>query len=84
MGDIMTSGTSTAFKSGTGIAIIIGKDSVDEEHIEPGHVVEYVVRKCNIPKREKKRGKNFQAKKEPEIKHTEPAEPTTEQPEGSI
>ena len=71
MGDIMTSGTATAFKSGTGIAIIVGKNAVEEQGIEPGHVVEYDVRRCDIEKRESSRGKNFHKKSE----ETEPVEP---------
>ena len=62
----MTSGTATAFKSGTGIAIIVSKDAVEEQGIEPGHVVEYDVRRCNIEKRESRRGNNFK-KKDPEV-----------------
>lgn len=75
----MTSGTATSFKSGTGIAIILSKDSVEEQGIEPGHVIEYDIRKCNIEKRAPRRGINFQ-KKEEKKEEVKP-EPT---PEGSI
>ena len=83
MGDIMTSGTSTSFKSGSGIAIIISKNAIEEQGIEPGHVIEYDVRRCNIEKRGATRGKNFQSKKETK-EETAPSETTPEQPEGSI
>ena len=51
----MTYGTAKAFKSGSGICIFISKDAVTEEKIEPGHTVEYAVRKCNIPKKESRK-----------------------------
>lgn len=62
----MTSGTATSFKSGNGIAIIISKDAVEEQGIEPGHVIEYDIRRCNIEKRAPRRGNNFHIKKETE------------------
>ncbi len=93
----MTSGTATSFKSGSGIAIIISKNAIEEQGIEPGHVIEYDIRRCNIEKREPKRGNNFQRKKEVEEPETgdnsdivakkeesAPLDPTPEQPEGSI
>ncbi len=50
----MTSGTAKAYKSGTGIVIVLSKAAVEEQKIEPGHTVEYNVRKCDIPKKEPK------------------------------
>jgi len=50
----MTYGTSTAFKSGTGIGIIVAKKVVDDQRIEPGHSVQYDLTKLSIPKKPKK------------------------------
>ena len=55
----MTYGTSRAFKSGDGLAIIISKAAVREQKLEAGHTVEYDIRKCDIPKIKSNRGNNF-------------------------
>jgi len=45
----MTYGTAKTFKSAKGLCKFISKHAVDEEKLESGCIVEYSVRKCDIP-----------------------------------
>lgn len=48
----MTFGTSKVFRSGLGYAINIAKHCCDEQRIEPGCIVQYEMRKLDIPPKE--------------------------------